>query len=170
MAPVFVAGTFVPSIPQIARDLNTTGTVVGCVLSLVDVFSGVGMSADVFLLGTSQFRCQPLGSGNCCRLSIWRDILVLLYAYCKHGSRSILTISDGRRPVYLAATPLLFLGSVGVATARTVPQLLIWRFLQTCGASPGFSVGAGVIGDIYKLEERGAAMGMYFAVRIDHGF
>lgn len=66
--------------------------------------------------------------------------------------------------MYLAATPLLFIGSVGVATAQNVPQLLIGRFIQTFGASPGFSVGAGVIGDIYKLEERGAAMGTYFAV------
>lgn len=57
------------------------------------------------------------------------------------------------------------LGSLGVATAQTVPQLLIWRVLQAFGASSGLSVGMGVIGDIYKLEERGAAAGVFFAVR-----
>ena len=31
------------------------------------------------------------------------------------------------------------------------------------GASPGSVLGAGVIGDIYKLEERGRAMGIFFA-------
>ena len=36
--------------------------------------------------------------------------------------------------------------------------------MQAIGASPGLSVGAGVIGDIYKLEERGQAMGTFFAV------
>lgn len=41
---------------------------------------------------------------------------------------------------------------------------MIWRFLQALGSSPGLSVGAGVIGDIYKLEERGTAMGIFFAV------
>lgn len=35
---------------------------------------------------------------------------------------------------------------------------------QALGASPGFSTGAGVIGDIYKMEERGAAMGVFIAV------
>jgi hypothetical protein len=32
------------------------------------------------------------------------------------------------------------------------------------GAAPSLSIGAGVIGDIYKLEERGAALGSYFGV------
>ena len=32
------------------------------------------------------------------------------------------------------------------------------------GASPGSVLGAGVIGDIYKLEERGRAMGFFLAV------
>jgi MFS family permease len=42
---------------------------------------------------------------------------------------------------------------------------LSWRFIQAIGASPGLSVGAGVIGDIYKLEERGQAMGIFISVR-----
>ena len=32
------------------------------------------------------------------------------------------------------------------------------------GASPGSVLGAGVIGDIFMLEERGRAMGFFFAV------
>ncbi len=71
---------------------------------------------------------------------------------------------DGRRPVYLIALPFSILGSIGVAFARDMPELLFWRFWQTFGASPGFAVGAGVVGDIYKLEERGTAMGIFFAV------
>ena len=34
------------------------------------------------------------------------------------------------------------------------------------GASPGPALGAGVIGDIFKLEERGRAMGVFFSVSI----
>ena len=71
---------------------------------------------------------------------------------------------DGRRPVYLIAIPLLFLGSLGVASSQTILQLLSWRFVQAIGASPGLAVGAGVIGDIYKLQERGQALGIFFAV------
>jgi hypothetical protein len=53
-----------------------------------------------------------------------------------------------------------------VGLARTVPQLMVSRFVQAFGASGGLSIGAAVIGDIYKLEERGAAMGVFFAVCI----
>jgi len=38
---------------------------------------------------------------------------------------------------------------------------MFWRFFQTFSASPAVSVGAGVVGDIYKLEERGTAMGIF---------
>jgi MFS family permease len=41
---------------------------------------------------------------------------------------------------------------------------MFWRFAQAIGSSPGLAVGTGVIGDIYKLEERGQAMGIFFAV------
>jgi MFS family permease len=41
---------------------------------------------------------------------------------------------------------------------------MIWRFLQAFGASAGLSVGSGVIADIYKLEERGTAMGVFYGV------
>lgn len=52
-----------------------------------------------------------------------------------------------------------------MAQCRTIPELLFFRILQCGGASPGFAIGAGVIGDIYKLEERGTAMGIFLAVR-----
>jgi len=58
----------------------------------------------------------------------------------------------------------MIIGSVGVGWAQNVQQLLIFRFIQAMGASPGTSVGFGVIGDIYRLEERGRAMGSYYGV------
>lgn len=72
--------------------------------------------------------------------------------------------TDGRRAVFLRSLPCLVVGSAGVATARSVPALMLWRVIQALGASSGMSVGAGVIGDIYKLEERGRAMGIFFGV------
>lgn len=70
---------------------------------------------------------------------------------------------DGRRPAYLYTLPLLVIGSAGVASAQNIPSLLFWRFFQAMGASRP-ALGAGVIGDIFKLEERGRAMGVFFAV------
>ncbi|KAF9261791.1 MFS general substrate transporter [Marasmius fiardii PR-910] len=69
----------------------------------------------------------------------------------------------GRRPVYLCGLPFLVAGSLGVATSRNIQELMAWRFLQTTGVSFPVTVGAAVIGDIYKLEERGTAIGIFLA-------
>ncbi|KXN87019.1 hypothetical protein AN958_09365 [Leucoagaricus sp. SymC.cos] len=97
LMPLFLSGTFSPSIPQMARDLNTTGENIG--LSVFATSIGALMSA------------------------------------------SYATFS------------------------RNLPELLFWRFWQCIGASPGLAIGAAVIGDIYKLEERGTGMGLFLAVR-----
>lgn len=74
--------------------------------------------------------------------------------------------TDGRRLVYIYGLCLLCVGSIGVALASSVHQLMFWRFFQTFGASPPLAVGAGVIGDIYRLEERGTAMGIFLMVSV----
>jgi len=58
----------------------------------------------------------------------------------------------------------MILGSFGVAGAQTVAQLMFWRIIQGMGASPSLSIGAGVAGNIYGLEDRGSALGAYFGV------
>ena len=45
-----------------------------------------------------------------------------------------------------------------------MPSLLFFRFLQGLGAAPGLVLGPSVIGDIYKLEERGRAMSVFLSV------
>lgn len=57
--------------------------------------------------------------------------------------------------MYVAAMPFLCLGSLGVAQSTTVKELMIWRVIQAIGAAGGGNLGPAVIGDIYKLEERG---------------
>ena len=83
-------------------------------------------------------------------------------------------VLDGRRPIYLYSLPFLAIGSIGVGTATSVPQLMIARVIQSIGSSAGMSVGSGIIGDIFRLEERGFAMGIYFSVsrssEILHGY
>jgi hypothetical protein len=63
-------------------------------------------------------------------------------------------LTDGRRPVFLVSLPFLCIGSFGTALSPNIPQLMAWRFVQAFCASPGISMGAGVVGDIYKLEEK----------------
>jgi len=64
----------------------------------------------------------------------------------------------------LSMVPVMILGSFGVAGAQTVLQLMFWRIIQGMGASPSLSIGAGVTGDIYGLEDRGSALGAYFGL------
>ncbi|KAJ8588637.1 MFS general substrate transporter [Rhizopogon salebrosus TDB-379] len=72
----------------------------------------------------------------------------------------------GRRLIYLCGMPILCIGSCGVAMSTSLPSLLFWRFIQSFGCSGGMSLGAGVIGDVYKLEERGTGIGIFFGATL----
>ncbi|KAF9256581.1 MFS general substrate transporter [Marasmius fiardii PR-910] len=122
ISSLFVTGSFYPSIPDIAKDLNTSVEIVNRSVS-VAVF---GMAIGAFVGASfSSFY--------------------------------------GRKPVYLGGLPLFVIGSLGVGISTTINQLMAWRLLQTIGCSFAIPVGAATIGDLYRLEERGTAMGFYFS-------
>ncbi|KAK7679622.1 hypothetical protein QCA50_017333 [Cerrena zonata] len=121
LIPLLVAGSFIPSIPAIARDLDTTGAVVSLAVSVSLLTNSIGTL-------------------------IWARYAGFY----------------GRRPVYLCSLTCQCIGSLGVAFAWNVPSLLSFRTLQAFGTSSGLSVGMGVIADIYKLEERGTASGVFW--------
>ncbi|KAL4061806.1 major facilitator superfamily domain-containing protein [Scleroderma yunnanense] len=121
LVPLFVRGSFVPSVPQIAEDLQLSGAVVSLAISL-----------SVF--------------GNALGGLVW----------------SAYSSFYGRRPMYLWGMPLMAIGSFGAALSTDLPNLLFWRFVQAFGCSGGTSIGAAVIGDIYRREERGTALGSFF--------
>ncbi|KAG1835526.1 major facilitator superfamily domain-containing protein [Suillus variegatus] len=122
---MFVQVTFVPSIPQIAKDLDLTHAVVSLALSLSVFANAIG-------------------------------------ALCWSAYSSFY----GRRSIYLWGIPFLCVGSCGVALSTSLQSLLFWRFVQMFGCAGALSLGSGVIGDIYKLEERGTAIGIFFSVTL----
>jgi MFS family permease len=75
------------------------------------------------------------------------------------------SLADGRQSIYLWGMPFLCVGSCGVALSTSLQSLLFWRFVQTFGCAGALPLGTGVIGDIYKLEERGTVIGVFFGVR-----
>ncbi|KAJ8588628.1 MFS general substrate transporter [Rhizopogon salebrosus TDB-379] len=121
----FVQATFVPSIPQIAKDFDSTHAVVSLSISL-SIFAAAAGAL------------------------VWA-------AYSSFY---------GRRLMYLWGMPFLCIGSCGVAMSTSLRGLFIWRFVQTFGCSGGMSLGAGVVGDIYRLEERGTSIGMFFCAML----
>ncbi|KAF8419834.1 hypothetical protein L210DRAFT_2290236 [Boletus edulis BED1] len=58
-------------------------------------------------------------------------------------------------------TPFPIIGSFATAVSPDLNSLLFWRFVQTFGGAGSYALGAATIGDIYKVEERGTAMGTF---------
>ncbi|KAF8129158.1 major facilitator superfamily domain-containing protein [Boletus edulis] len=125
LVPMFVSGCFVPLIPQISKDLNSSPATVSLGVSLAVLANSLGI---MFWSAYSSFY--------------------------------------GRRTIYLCGMPFTILGSFGVAASTNISSLLFWRFVQTFGCSGGHALGAATIGDIYRLEERGSAMGTFFGATL----
>ncbi|KAJ2711261.1 hypothetical protein H4R19_003335, partial [Coemansia spiralis] len=68
----------------------------------------------------------------------------------------------GRKPVFMAAMAVYIAGSVWCALSRSLPELVVARVLQACGASVGQGSSAGVVTDIYPRDQRGTALGFYY--------
>lgn len=72
-------------------------------------------------------------------------------------------MADGR-----SASGMLFTitGSFAVATSTDIKSLIFRRFVQTFGCSAGYALRTATIGDVYKVEERGTAMGTFLSVSL----
>jgi MFS family permease len=69
----------------------------------------------------------------------------------------------GRRITYIVTFIIFFGACVGLAETKAYSQLLVLRCLQSTGSASTIAIGAGVIGDITKREERGGYMGIFQA-------
>ncbi|KAF8499335.1 MFS DHA1 amino acid exporter [Hysterangium stoloniferum] len=116
-----VLGSFLPCVPAVAKDFNTTGVAINNVIGLAKIVVVIGI------------------------------LITAPYASFY-----------GRRPLYLVSLPNTFIGGLICASASNVTQLLIGRGFQSIGAACISPIGANVISDLYKLEERGTAIGIFY--------
>ncbi|MBJ8192706.1 MFS transporter, partial [Bacillus cereus] len=70
----------------------------------------------------------------------------------------------GRKPIFLIGCSLFVLGSLLCMLAGSMEQLIIYRAIQGIGAGGVIPVTFTIIGDIYKMEERGKVQGMISSV------
>jgi EmrB/QacA subfamily drug resistance transporter len=70
----------------------------------------------------------------------------------------------GRKRVYLAAVAFFLLGSALSGLAQSFGQLVVFRAVQGLGAGGVMPMAITVIGDIYRLEERGRIQGLFSTV------
>ncbi|KAK3368313.1 major facilitator superfamily domain-containing protein [Podospora didyma] len=89
-------------------------------------------------------------------------VSIYLLGYCI-GPLFLAPLSEiyGRRPV-LAATNVFFcVWQIGCALAPDIEALIVFRFLAGIGGSGCLTLGAGVIADVFRTDERGFAIGIY---------
>ncbi|KAK4521317.1 uncharacterized protein ATC70_011932 [Mucor velutinosus] len=74
------------------------------------------------------------------------------------------SISDtyGRRPVYIMSVSIGIVASILCASSKNIAMLIVFRALQASGASSGQTLGAGSIGDVFDVADRGKAYGVFF--------
>ncbi len=70
----------------------------------------------------------------------------------------------GRKPTLIVGIVLLLLGSLLCGFAWSMTSLVVFRLLQGLGAGAIYPITATIIGDLYKLEERGRAQGLMASV------
>jgi multidrug resistance protein len=67
----------------------------------------------------------------------------------------------GRIPLYASCNILFVIFSIACAVAKSLNQLIAFRFLMGCAGVAPLTIGAGTIADIMPLEKRGKAMSIY---------
>lgn len=67
----------------------------------------------------------------------------------------------GRRPVLTAANLFFCCWQIGCALAPDISSLIVFRFFSGVGGAGCLTLGGAVIGDLFRPEQRGFAMGIW---------
>ncbi|KAI9021073.1 major facilitator superfamily domain-containing protein [Hyaloraphidium curvatum] len=123
--------------------------------SMMAIFEGAVFSPAILRVQEDLGTTEELSNLSITAYTISTAIAPLVWA----------TLSErfGRRPIYLYSLTVAALASVALIFTQElgVAWLIVWRVFQGAGASAAFSVGAGSIADIYRVEQRGRAMGVF---------
>ncbi|KAK7464981.1 hypothetical protein VKT23_006189 [Stygiomarasmius scandens] len=68
----------------------------------------------------------------------------------------------GRKMVYVVSLAIFMVGSIVVATSKSIELVIGFRCFQAAGSSAVSSIGAATLADIFDPEERGRKMGIYY--------
>jgi EmrB/QacA subfamily drug resistance transporter len=131
---------------------------------LAVLFVGVLMGAlDIAIVGPAlPAMRQEFGADE--RAISWVFTIYVLFNLL--GTPLMAKLSDrlGRRLVYTLDVALFAVGSLVVASAHSLEQVLVGRAVQAFGAGGIFPVASAVIGDTLPPEKRGRALGLIGAV------
>jgi predicted MFS family arabinose efflux permease len=126
------------------------------------------LSASAFLVFFQSYLVAPLIPALAVEFHASTNLLgMLVPAYMLPYGISTLfygPLSDrvGRRPVILTLLAMMVVTTAGVATARTVHQMLAWRLLGGIATGGIVPIALALLGDLFPYAERGRPMGWMF--------
>ncbi|KAG2021394.1 hypothetical protein CC2G_006639 [Coprinopsis cinerea AmutBmut pab1-1] len=132
------------------------------------VVAGAGfLSVSTFWIYYIDWRSMLLILGGPSMVeSFLRDFSLLLSATVGVLLASIYSTIHGKRKVLLWTTSFIILGSLLVSTSQNITWLLLGRIFQTLGTTPTWSIGIGILGDTFRREQRGRAIGGFIFVSV----
>ncbi|KAL3419274.1 major facilitator superfamily transporter [Phlyctema vagabunda] len=153
-------GTEVPSIPDPPYSIFTTWqkVLIVTLVSLAATFSS--FSANIYYPAIPSISLDLNVSPELVTLTVTSYMLFQGLSPTIWGA-----IADvhGRRIIYIVTFVIFFGACIGLALTKNFAQLIILRCLQSTGSASTIAIGAGVIGDITRREERGGFMGIFQA-------
>ncbi|KAF2175460.1 synaptic vesicle transporter [Zopfia rhizophila CBS 207.26] len=69
----------------------------------------------------------------------------------------------GRRPILLIGSTIFVIWNTGCGAARKLDQMLAFRLLSGFGACAADAIAGGILGDLWRAEERGRAFAIFMA-------
>ncbi|KAI0333400.1 MFS polyamine transporter [Cubamyces sp. BRFM 1775] len=109
---------------------------------------------------TSDQIGKEFGIANNLVLALCTSVYVLAYAI---GPLILAPVCEiyGRLPLIQIANLLYFAWNLACGFAQNTGQLIAFRFLSGIGGSAAPSIAGGVLGDVWRPEERGQAISIY---------
>ncbi|KAH6690565.1 multidrug transporter of the major facilitator superfamily [Plectosphaerella plurivora] len=147
-------------IPELEDPYTYANRTKWCITAVVAVAGGVGpLGSGIFYPALDQmaqeFNTRP----------VTINLTVALYMLAMGIFPlwwSSFSESFGRRNIYLTSFSLFVLFATLSAVSRSVPMLVVMRFLTGGSSASVQAVGAGTIADIWEIRERGRAMSIFY--------
>ncbi|KAK0199634.1 MFS polyamine transporter [Desarmillaria ectypa] len=127
---------------------------------IVSLFTFISPVSSSMVAPAMRQVAHDLGITSSVELALTVSVFVLAYAV---GPLLLGPLSEiyGRSKVTQFSNMFFFAWNLGCGFAQTKTQLIICRFFAGLGGSTPLAVGAGVLADIWKAEERGKAIAVY---------
>ncbi|KAI0833706.1 MFS polyamine transporter [Trametes gibbosa] len=128
--------------------------------AIVSAFTFISPVSSSMMAPASMQIAGEFGITNTSVIALLTSVFVAAYAF---GPLFLGPLSElyGRSRVLQIANMWYFAWNLGCAFAQNEGQLIAFRFLAGLGGSAPLSVGGGVLGDLWKPEERGQAIALY---------